>query len=599
MAWMKGLLTRAASLHASLSQYSTNGVSTYGCLNATTLPPFLPDDTSSTYPWGNAQPGQIPPNTGKTRYYDLTVSRSIKAPDGYHKNVILINDQFPGPLIEANWGDVINVRVTNNITDNGKEGLSLHWHGQPQKLSPWADGVPSVSQCPIAPGSSFTYEFRAESFGSSWYHSHFSAQYNDGLFGPLVIYGPNHVDHDIDLGPVMLSDYIHESYRSMIEGVVEKVPNGPVFPNVDNNLINGKGNYNCNSTMGGTCTSGAGLSKFKFIKGKRHRLRLINAGSSGTQKFSIDGHQLQVIAVDYVPIIPYTTDVVTLAIGQRADVLVMASGESTDAVWMRSDLDVPCMRLTCTNPHGLAAIYYENANTTLAPTTTGVSWDSNDCASDPLYLTTPYTTIKPPDVPSITQHMEINVGVNGSGNALFTVNNSTFRANYNSPLLLLASEGTPLAPLPKDWNIYNFSTHPSIRLHVTNLWDTPHPMHLHGHDFFVLAEGRGTWDGSITNPSNPLRRDTQLMRSGSPSDPSFIVLEFVADNPGVWPFHCHTSSHVSAGLLVNIFERPDLVAQGRDQRGMIPQVVSETCRDWDAYTDAGGEVDEIDSGLRR
>lgn len=172
----------------------------------------------------------------------------------------------------------------------------------------------------------------------------------------------------------------------MIEGVVEKVPNGPVFPNVDNNLINGKGNYNCNSTMGGTCTSGAGLSKFKFIKGKRHRLRLINAGSSGTQKFSIDGHQLQVIAVDYVPIIPYTTDVVTLAIGQRADVLVMASGESTDAVWMRSDLDVPCMRLTCTNPHGLAAIYYENANTTLAPTTTGVSWDSNDCASVSLVI---------------------------------------------------------------------------------------------------------------------------------------------------------------------------------------------------------------------
>ncbi|CAD6444610.1 1e835798-3258-4733-9ec6-1570fbb8ce24 [Sclerotinia trifoliorum] len=600
MAWMKGLLTRAASLHASLSQYSTNGVSTYGCLNATTLPLFLSDDnTFSTYPWGNAQPGHIPPNTGKTRYYDLTVSRSIKAPDGYHKSVILINDQFPGPLIEANWGDVINVRVTNNITDNGKEGLSLHWHGQPQKLSPWADGVPSVTQCPIAPGTSFTYEFRAESFGSSWYHSHFSAQYNDGLFGPLVIYGPNHVDHDIDLGPVMLSDYIHESYRSMIEGVAEKVPNGPVFPNVDNNLINGKGNYNCDSTMGGTCTSGAGLSKFKFVKGKKHRLRLINAGSAGTQKFSIDGHQLQVTAVDYVPIIPYTTDVVTLAIGQRVDVVVTAPGESTDAVWMRSDLDVPCMHLTCTNPHGLAAIYYENANTTLAPTTTGVPWDSNDCANDPLYLTTPYTAIKPPDAPSITQHMEINVGVNGSGNALFTVNNSTFRANYNTPLLLLASEGTPLSPLPHDWNIYNFSTHPSIRLHITNLWDTPHPMHLHGHDFFVLAEGRGTWDGSITNPSNPLRRDTQLMRSGSASNPSFIVLEFVADNPGVWPFHCHTSSHVSAGLLVNIFERPDLVAEGRDQRGMIPQVVRETCEGWNAYTDAGGEVDEIDSGLRR
>ncbi|ESZ96035.1 laccase precursor [Sclerotinia borealis F-4128] len=600
MAWMKGLFTRAASLHASLSQYSTNGLSTYGCLNASTLPPFIADNSSPGYPWGNAKEGPgIPPNTGKTRYYDLTVSRSIKAPDGYQKNVILINDQFPGPLIEANWGDVISVKVTNNITDNGKEGLSLHWHGQPQKLTPWADGVPSVTQCPIAPGSSFMYEFRAESYGSSWYHSHFSAQYSDGLFGPMVIYGPKNVDYDIDLGPVMLSDYIHQSYRGVIEGVAAKVPIGPIFPHVDNNLINGKGIFNCNSTPGGICTPDAGLSKFKFTKGKTHRLRLINAGSAGTQKFSIDGHQLQVTAVDYVPIIPYTTNVVTLAIGQRADVVVTASGQLNDAVWMRSDLDVPCMTLTCTNPHGLAAIYYDNANTTTAPTTTGVAWDSNDCANDPLHLTVPYTAVKPPDTPAITQNMEITVGVNSSGSALFTVNNITFRADYNSPLLLLAKQGTPVSTLPLDWNIYNFSTSPSIRIHLTNLWDTTHPMHLHGHDFFVLAEGRGTWDGTITNPSNPLRRDTQLMRRGSVSSPTYLVIEFEADNPGVWPLHCHTSAHVSAGLLVNIFERPDLVAEGRDERGMIPQVVKETCDAWNAYTDSGGEVDEIDSGLRR
>lgn len=190
---------------------------------------------------------------------------------------------------------------------------------------------------------------------------------------------------------VLKSDYIHQSYRGMIEGVAQKVPIGPVFPNVDNNLINGKGIFNCNSTLGGVCTPDAGLSKFKFTQGKTHRLRLINSGSAGTQKFSIDGHQLQVIAVDYVPIIPYTTNVVTLAIGQRADVLVTASGQSTDAAWMRSDLDVPCMLLTCTNPHGLAAVYYDNANTTTAPTTTGVAWDSNDCAN--VRFITPYDWI--------------------------------------------------------------------------------------------------------------------------------------------------------------------------------------------------------------
>ncbi|PQE04935.1 multicopper oxidase protein [Rutstroemia sp. NJR-2017a BBW] len=593
MAWLKTLTTRALSLHSALSQYNTNGLSTYGCLNASKLPHYLGSDSHPNgAPWGNAYPGPgLPPNTGVTRTYDFTVSRSTKAPDGYTKNVILINDQFPGPLIEANWGDTIKVTVYNNIS-NGAEGLSLHWHGQTQRLTPWYDGVPSVQQCPIAPGSSFTYEFRAESYGSSWYHSHFSAQYSDGLYGPLVIYGPNHVPYDIDLGPVMLSDYYHQSYRGVLGNLFTKVPVGPIFPHVDNNLINGKGMFDCNTTVGAVCTPEAGLSKFKFTQGKTHRLRLVNTGSAGTQKFSIDGHELQVIANDYVPIIPYTTKVVTLAIGQRADVLVKASGSKTDAVWMRSDLDVPCMALTCTNSHGLAAVYYDNANTTVVPTTIGASWDSNDCANDPLYLTTPYTPIKPPDTPAVTQDLVIDVGVNASGNALFRVNNYTFRADYNSPLLLLSSTSPPPTPFPSEWNLYNFSTARSIRLQILSLFDQPHPMHLHGHDFFVLSEGSGTtWDGTITNPTNPMRRDTQLMRPG----PSYLIIEFEADNPGVWPLHCHTGTHNSAGLLVNILERPDLITGGRG--GMIERVGRETCGPWNAYTSSGGVVNELDSGV--
>lgn len=100
--------------------------------------------------------------------------------------MILINGTFPGPLIEANWGDMINVTVDNQILD---EGTSLHWHGFLQKETPWYDGVPSVQQCPIAPGQSFTYSFKADLYGTSWYHSHFSAQYADGLLGPMVVHG--------------------------------------------------------------------------------------------------------------------------------------------------------------------------------------------------------------------------------------------------------------------------------------------------------------------------------------------------------------------------------------------------------------------------
>ena len=145
------------------------------------------------FPWGTAtadssDSSSNPPDTGVTRSYEWAVSRGFNAADGYNKSVILVNNQFPGPLLEANWGDTIQVTMTNNIQAPG-EGLSLHWHGQPQRLSPWYDGVPAVSQCPIAPGSTFTYTFRAEAYGTSWYHSHVSAQYVDGVWGPMIVYG--------------------------------------------------------------------------------------------------------------------------------------------------------------------------------------------------------------------------------------------------------------------------------------------------------------------------------------------------------------------------------------------------------------------------
>lgn len=67
-----------------------------------------------------------------------------------------------------------------------------------------------MQQCPIAPGSSFTYRFRAELYGTTWYHSHYSAQYAGGLHGPLIVHGPKNADYDIDVGPVFISDWYHE-----------------------------------------------------------------------------------------------------------------------------------------------------------------------------------------------------------------------------------------------------------------------------------------------------------------------------------------------------------------------------------------------------
>lgn len=117
-----------------------------------------PQPLPNGFPWGNrnsqTDDPKTPPNTGVTRFYDFTISRGIGSPDGVPTQMILINGQFPGPLIEANWGDYVEVTVHNNIT-GPEEGTTLHWHGMLQKESPWMDGVPSISQCPIAPGSTF------------------------------------------------------------------------------------------------------------------------------------------------------------------------------------------------------------------------------------------------------------------------------------------------------------------------------------------------------------------------------------------------------------------------------------------------------------
>jgi FtsP/CotA-like multicopper oxidase with cupredoxin domain len=123
----------------------------------------------------------------------------------------------------------------------------------------------------------------------------------------------------------------------------------------------------------------------------------------------------------------------------------------------------------------------------------------------------------------------------------------------SNPILLLANLGNTSYPQDPEWNVYDFGQNTSIRLVVRNFFGTSHPMHMHGHNFFVLSEGLGDWDGTtIVNPTNPQRRDVQMIQPGSPTAPSHLVIEINADNPGVWPFHCHIAWHVSAGLYVNI-----------------------------------------------
>lgn len=587
-----------------LGQEEQNGGGYWGTINNPDLPlpPYLSGagtPMSHGYPWGSRGPNDTnpytdSPDTGVTRRYDFTISSQTIAPDGVQKAGVVVNGQFPGPLIEANWGDMIEVTVTNLLAE---DGTSLHWHGFLQEGTPYYDGTPAVQQCPIAPGSTLTYRFKASLYGVTWYHAHYSAQYSAGAMGPIVVHGPKTEDYDIDLGPIMIGDWYHTDYETLVNQTMNAGPNPPPFSN--NNLINGKNNYPCANTTA-PCTPNAGISKFQFQSGKKHLLRLINPSAEGIEKFSIDGHTLTVISLDFVPVQPYTTNVVTLGIGQRCEVIVEATGESDGAYWMRADLGfgppgIGCSLTDGVSPIALAAVYYEDADTNAVPTTeTDVTPEQIlTCANDPLDTTQPLFPLAVTDA-EINQNVDMEFKSNGT-HFLWFMNNSSFRGDYNDPVLLEANLGN--TDFPVNANVYNTGDAKSMRIVLYNHWPLGvHPMHMHGHNFYILSEGFGTWDGTITQQINPIRRDVQLLQPaqgipGNVTAPSYLAIQLDLGNPGSWPFHCHIAWHLSQGLFINILEQPDEI-----QNIKIPGSLAQTCRDWSSFT-GGTVVDQIDSGV--
>lgn len=257
---------------------------------------------------------------------------------------------------------------------------------------------------------------------------------------------------------------------------------------------------------------------------------------------------------------------------------------------MRSSISSTCS--LAEQPDGLAIIYYENANSTREPATTSWTIDDSVCANVALSKIVPFFPLQPP-TSNTTVDLSLSFEVNSSGNFLWTLDGSSYRTDYNEPILPLLqadNSATAIAALPSQWNVYNFGSNKSFVIVINNQNAVAHPMHLHGHNMFVLSEGTGVWDGTIQgNGSNPARRDVQLLRPDG-----YIAIQINADNPGVWPFHCHIAWHVSGGLYMNILERPgDIPAKVK-----TPTSVTDLCSSWNEWT-SKVSVDQIDSGLRR
>lgn len=101
----------------------------------------------------------------------------------------------------------------------------------------------------------------------------------------------------------------------------------PVFIPIDTNLINGRGPFDSSlDTHKSDCKpDSTEPAKFHFKPRKKHLLRFINAGGAAIQHFSIANHELTIVANDSTPVVQYKTNVVTLDLGQRTDVIVEAN----------------------------------------------------------------------------------------------------------------------------------------------------------------------------------------------------------------------------------------------------------------------------------
>jgi FtsP/CotA-like multicopper oxidase with cupredoxin domain len=119
--------------------------------------------------------------------------------------------QVPGPTIEAQVGDVLEIHVINHLP----EPTVVHWHGL--RIPASMDGTERV-QNPIAPGETFTYRFRVPDAGTFWYHSHFNetVQLKRGLYGALIVRAPDE--------PVLDAD------RTFVLDDVELEKNGQIKP---------------------------------------------------------------------------------------------------------------------------------------------------------------------------------------------------------------------------------------------------------------------------------------------------------------------------------------------------------------------------------
>jgi len=236
------------------------------------------------------------------------------------------------------------------------QGLTLHWRGQPQVETPFMDGVPMVTQCPIPSYTTFQYKFRASAPGTHLYHAHSGAESSDGLFGAFIVRQPNKIepqralyDYDENEHVMVISEWSH---GFAIQSILDTIP-----LSVESILVNGKGVHKDSSI--GNNNPIVPLSSFNVIGGKRYRFRVAHAGGvkGCPVTLEIDKHQILLIALDGHPVVPKVVSSIVLGRGERADFVLNADKEVSNYLIKVSSVE------NCATPiYSAAVLKYQADN---------------------------------------------------------------------------------------------------------------------------------------------------------------------------------------------------------------------------------------------
>ncbi|MDA8250339.1 MAG: multicopper oxidase family protein [Rhodospirillales bacterium] len=400
------------------------------------------------------------------------------------------NGMEPGPVLRVRQGTPVRAVVQNGLA----EGTTVHWHGI--RLPNAMDGVPGLTQKPIAPGDSFTYAFTPPDAGTFWYHTHADSavQLGRGLAGALIIEeaAPPEVDRDVLW---VLQDW-------------QLMPDGQIAPGFNNRM-----EETMSGRVGNTVTiNGQVADSVRVRAGERLRLRLLNAAAARIMALRFEGHRPVLVARDGQPCDPHEPEDgrIILGPGMRVDVMLDMQGD-------------PGRR------YNVVDDFYDKLSYTLVR----LAYD----AAPPLRthpssarLRLPANPVPRPDLATAARHeLRLQGGMLGDmkmvpAGAIWAI----------SGMAMTGDGGPSMEPS------INLPRGQSCVLDLRNETTWWHPMHLHGHSFQLLSRD------SAPVPHDQWG-DTVLVR---PQET--VRVAFVADNPGDWMLHCHVIDHQVAGMMTVI-----------------------------------------------